>query len=103
MDVSETKKKYVPAAKIAGMENIAVKDAVACKTNNAAIAVSVQKDRPKWGFVMDYRTPYVNHAPNVRMVNLERLIALLTPILNAKIVPVVRTEKSLSPKHVSNM
>jgi len=81
--VSETKKKYVPAAKIADMENIAVKGALACKTNNAAIAVSVQKDRPKWVVVMDYRTPYVNHAPNVQTVNLDRLIALLTKILNA--------------------
>lgn len=50
---------------------------------------------------MDYQTPYVHHAPNVRTVNLDRLVALLRPILNAKIVPAVRTEKSLSAMHVS--
>jgi len=99
--VSETKKEYVPAAVIAILENIDVKGAMARKTKNAAIAVNVHKDRPKWGVVMDYQTPYVNHAPNVRTVNLDRLIALMTPILNAKIVPVVRAEKSLFSMHVS--
>jgi len=39
--VSETKKEYVPAAVIAILENIDVKGAMARKTKNAAIAVSV--------------------------------------------------------------
>jgi hypothetical protein len=103
VDVPETKKKYVPAAEIARMENITVQGALVNKTHNAAIAVCVHQDTSKWGVVMVYRTPYVIHAPNVLMVNLYRLPALMTPILNAQIVPFVKTEKSLSPNHVTKL